>query len=152
MLAQAPDVVIGVDSHKHTPHHRPVSATAAVLGYLTLTPTPRSIPPPHRLRRRDQARTGAVEGTGSFGRRPYPLSCSRERARHPDRPPGAACSTSRSQHWLPPKRPRAWSFSHWSFRALVIPATAEPMWPSSAQPERCTIVLVRMRHNHTAGC
>lgn len=68
MLAEGFDVVIGVDTHKHTHTAAALSRTGAVLERLTVRSDPRGY---RRLiafgRRHGEARLWAIEGTGSFG-------------------------------------------------------------------------------------
>ncbi|MGH9210561.1 MAG: IS110 family transposase [Acidimicrobiales bacterium] len=68
MLADELDVVIGVDTHKHTHTAAAVSPTGAVVDQLTVAADPAGC---RRLlafgRRHGEDRLWAIEGTGSFG-------------------------------------------------------------------------------------
>jgi hypothetical protein len=68
MLADDHDVVIGVDTHRHTHTAAALSPTGAVLEQLTVPADPRGY---RRLiafgERHGDGRLWAVEGTGSFG-------------------------------------------------------------------------------------
>ncbi len=70
MLAEAVDVVIGVDTHKHTHTAAAVSYSGAVLDHITVSADPKGY---RRLMAFAEAHQGglwAVEGTGSFGASP----------------------------------------------------------------------------------
>jgi hypothetical protein len=68
MLADDHDVVIGVDTHKHTHTAAALNSTGAVLEQLTVPADPRGY---RRMmtfgRRHGDSRLWAIEGTGSFG-------------------------------------------------------------------------------------
>lgn len=68
MLAEHFDVVIGVDTHKHTHTAAALTATGAVLEHLTVPADPKGY---RQLvafgRRHGEDRLWAIEGTGSFG-------------------------------------------------------------------------------------
>ncbi len=67
MLADDRDVVIGVDTHKHTHTAAAVSATGAVLDRLTVPADPKGYRQLIAFGERHEAQVWAVEGTGSFG-------------------------------------------------------------------------------------
>ncbi len=67
MLADDLDVVIGVDTHKHTHTAAAVSATGAVLEQLTVRADPKGYRPLIAFGQRHEAEVWAIEGTGSFG-------------------------------------------------------------------------------------
>lgn len=67
MLAEALDVVIGLDTHKHTHTAAAVSATGAVLDHLTVAADPKGYRRLIAFGDAHQGRLWAVEGTGSFG-------------------------------------------------------------------------------------
>jgi transposase len=69
MLALRPDldVVIGVDTHKHTHTAAAVGATGAVLEHLTVPADPAGYRRLIAFGRRHNATWWAIEGTGSFG-------------------------------------------------------------------------------------
>jgi len=88
MLADELDVVIGVDTHKHTHTAAAVSPTGAVLEHLTAPADPHGY---RRLlafgRRHGNLRLWAVEGTGTFGAGlNAALACCGERVVEVDRP------------------------------------------------------------------
>jgi len=67
MLADTLDVVIGVDTHKHTHTAAVVTLTGAVLEHLTVPADPKGYRRLIAFADRHQGRLWAVEGTGSFG-------------------------------------------------------------------------------------
>lgn len=67
MLAEALDVVIGVDTHKHTHTAAVVSLTGAVLDHITVPADPKGYRRLAAFADAHQGRLWAVEGTGSFG-------------------------------------------------------------------------------------
>jgi transposase len=67
MLAERVDVVIGIDTHKHTHTAAAVAATGAVLEHLTVVADPKGYRRLLAFGRRHDAARWAVEGTGSFG-------------------------------------------------------------------------------------
>ncbi|MFN2555308.1 MAG: IS110 family transposase [Nitriliruptorales bacterium] len=67
MLADDLDVVIGVDTHKHTHTAAAVSATGSVLEQLTVAANPRGYRQLIVFGQRHEAQVWAIEGTGSFG-------------------------------------------------------------------------------------
>lgn len=67
MLAEPLDVVIGVDTHKHTHTAAAVSPTGAVLERLTVNAGPKGYRQLIAFGARHQGRLWAVEGTGCFG-------------------------------------------------------------------------------------
>ena len=88
MLTEHFDVVIGVDTHKHTHTAAALTATGAVLEHLTVPADPKGY---RQLvafgRRHGEDRLWAIEGTGSFGAGLTTiLTNSRERVLEVDRP------------------------------------------------------------------
>jgi hypothetical protein len=67
MLAERSDVVIGIDTHKHTHTAAAVAATGAVLEHLTVPADPKGYRRVLAFGRRHEATRWAIEGTGSFG-------------------------------------------------------------------------------------
>jgi transposase len=67
MLADRLDVVIGVDTHKHTHTAAAVTATGAVVEHLTVPANPRGYKALVGFGHRHGASLWAIEGTGSFG-------------------------------------------------------------------------------------
>ncbi len=67
MLADQVDVVVGVDTHKHTHTAAAVSATGAVLDHVTVAADPKGYRQLVAFGRRHGAGLWAIEGTGSFG-------------------------------------------------------------------------------------
>jgi transposase len=67
MLADALDVVIGVDTHKHTHMAAAVTATGAVLEHVTVAADPKGYRALVAFGRRHGTILWAIEGTGSFG-------------------------------------------------------------------------------------
>jgi len=67
MLADPLDVVIGVDTHKHTHTAAAVNLTGAVLDHLTVAADPAGYRQLVSFGRRHAAQLWAIEGTGSFG-------------------------------------------------------------------------------------
>ncbi|HZR12168.1 MAG TPA: IS110 family transposase, partial [Acidimicrobiia bacterium] len=67
MLAEHLDVVIGVDTHKHTHTAAAVSGTGAVIECLTASACPRGYRQLLAFGRKHSATMWAIEGTGSFG-------------------------------------------------------------------------------------
>ncbi len=67
MLAEPLDVVIGVDTHKHTHTAAAVSATGAVLDHLTVAADAKGYRQLVAFGQRHVASLWAIEGTGSFG-------------------------------------------------------------------------------------
>ncbi len=67
MLSDDLDVVIGVDTHKHTHTAAAVTATGAVLEHITARADPKGYRQVMAFGRRHGAVSWAVEGTGSFG-------------------------------------------------------------------------------------
>jgi transposase len=67
MLAETIDVVIGVDTHKHTHTAAAVSPTGAVLDQLTVPADAKGYRRLIAFGERHDARLWAIEGTGSFG-------------------------------------------------------------------------------------
>jgi transposase len=67
MLAGTSDVVIGVDTHKHTHTAAAVSPTGAVLEHLTVAADAQGYRRLISFGQRHDARLWAIEGTGSFG-------------------------------------------------------------------------------------
>lgn len=67
MLADHLDVVVGVDTHKHTHTAAAVSSTGAVIEHLTVEANPKGYRQLVGFGRRHRAALWAIEGTGSFG-------------------------------------------------------------------------------------
>src|SRR5438270_8565899 len=67
MLTEQLDVVIGVDTHKHTHTAAAVASTGAVLEHVTVAADPNGYRQLVAFGRRNGAALWAVEGTGSFG-------------------------------------------------------------------------------------
>ncbi len=67
MLTEHADVVIGVDTHKHTHTAAAVASTGAVLEHLTVRADPKGYRQLVAFGRRHSTVLWAVEGTGSFG-------------------------------------------------------------------------------------
>ena len=67
MLAEAVDVVIGVDTHKHTHTAAAVSLNGAVLDHVTVTADAKGYRRLMAFAAAHEGRLWAVEGTGSFG-------------------------------------------------------------------------------------
>ena len=67
MLAEAVDVVIGVDTHKHTHTAAAVSLNGAVLAHVTVSADAKGYRRLMAFGEAHQGRLWAVEGTGSFG-------------------------------------------------------------------------------------
>jgi transposase len=67
MLTEPVDVVIGIDTHKHTHTAAAVSSTGAVLEHLTVSTDPKGYRRLLAFGRRQNAGLWAIEGTGSFG-------------------------------------------------------------------------------------
>jgi transposase len=67
MLAEPLDVVIGVDTHKHTHTAAAVSPTGAVLDQLTVPADAKGYRRLIAFGERHEGRLWAIEGTGSFG-------------------------------------------------------------------------------------
>lgn len=89
MLALDPglDVVIGVDTHKHTHTAAAVRSTGAVLDHLTVPADPAGYRRLIAFGQRHRATLWAIEGTGSFGAGlTAALLAGRERVVEVDRP------------------------------------------------------------------
>jgi transposase len=67
MLAEELDVVVGVDTHKHTHTAAAVVSTGAVLEHVTVALNPKGYRALMAFGHRHGATLWAVEGTGSFG-------------------------------------------------------------------------------------
>jgi hypothetical protein len=67
MLTEPVDVVIGIDTHKHTHTAAAVSSTGEVLEYVTVATDPRGYRQLLTFGHRHGAQLWAIEGTGSFG-------------------------------------------------------------------------------------
>jgi transposase len=67
MLTEPVDVVIGIDTHKHTHTAAAVASTGAVLEHLTVATDPKGYRRLLTFGRRHGAQLWAIEGTGSFG-------------------------------------------------------------------------------------
>jgi transposase len=67
MLADQVDVVIGVDTHKHTHTAAAVSSTGVVIEHVTVSADPKGYRQLLSFGRRLGASIWAIEGTGSFG-------------------------------------------------------------------------------------
>jgi transposase len=110
MLADTVELVIGVDTHKHT-HTAAVvvtAATGAVLEQVTVSANPAGDQQLLKLAGRHQGqRMWAIEGTGGYGagltRFLHPHA---EQVVELDRPSGPPAATAPSPtRWMPPGRP-----------------------------------------------
>jgi transposase len=78
------DVVIGVDTHKHTHTAAAVTSTGAVVEHITVPADPAGYRALVAFGRRHEAGLWAIEGTGSFGAGLTSLlvSCARNSSRY----------------------------------------------------------------------
>ena len=132
MLADTVELVIGVDTHKHT-HTAAVvtAATGAVLEQVTVSANPAGYQQLLKLAGRHQGqRMWAIEGTGGYGagltRFLHPHA---EQVVELDRPRGPPAATAPSPtRWMPPGRP---------VRPWAVTSSPSPERPGRGRCSRC---------------
>ena len=124
MVAQDCDVVIGVDTHKHTHTAAAVSGTGAILSQLTVPADAAGYQRLIRFGRDQVAASWPIEGTGSFGAGlTAALLGAGEKVVEVD--PAAATGPSgwgQERWWMRCGQPgRCWPGSAWPNRAAAVP-------------------------------